>query len=504
MTKSWTIRFGASVGIAAVTLGSLAAVPASAQVVPPQMFGMHVNVIGQVPVPGIGAHAGRLWDTGTSWRQIEPSEGVYNWAPMDAAISNSRASGMTYLQLALGSTPEWCASKFIPEYDVRGPGSSSYPARDSCWLNYVRAVATRYRGLIQSYQMWNEADRPNFYTGTPEQLGDLTAKTSTVLKSIDKSVTFAAAGMIPRPGRFGGGSFEDRYYKRLKVHNWPVDAFPFAVYPETADKLAPYMKIATDSLKRVGAPTKPIWISEANYFSNFGDPGPPFDDTKAATYVARNYIDSVNLGITRSYWYSYNSQQSDLGVRMTSATGVPTGAATAFRNISEWMAGKDWLGCRTEGGVVECGTRGGTPATIMYRSSGASQVAAPAGTQQVCPIIGDCLAAGAGTSVTVGTAPMIFKGAVYQGAPSSVRSLKAKYSKAKATVSWATPSSGSVTRYEYRVRQNTKAWPGWRSVGTARSKSLNRSRKVAYTIEVRAANSVGSGPVATLKLSKRK
>ncbi len=507
MIRRLAARLGVGAVIGAVLLGGLSAVPASAATyIPPQLFGMHVNTIGVAGV-NTGAHSGRLWDTGTSWREIETAEGVYNWGPMDAAVANSRASGMTDLQLALGSTPAWCASKFIPRYDVRGPGSSSYPARDSCWLDYVRAVATRYKGQIQSYQMWNEADRPNFYTGTPEQLGDLTGKTTALLKSIDGSITVAAAGMIPRPGRFGPNSFEERYYKRLQAQGWPVDVFPFAVYPETADKLADYVKIATDCLQRLGAPKKPIWISEANYFSNFGNAGPPFDDAKAATYVARNYIDSINIGITRSYWYSWNSHQSDLGVRMTNDAGVTTGAATAFRNITNWLSGKGWLGCRVDGGVTKCGTTGGTPQVVMYRTEGSSSVTAPPGTTEVCPIIGSCVKFAAGNAITVGTGAVLFKGGVTNtgAVPGLPSSLKAKYANAKATFSWAAPTVGPVTRYEYRTSTNAgKSWSGWKSVGTARSASLNRKKKVTYRVQVRAVNTNGSSGAALIGLTKLK
>jgi beta-glucosidase/6-phospho-beta-glucosidase/beta-galactosidase len=38
------------------------------------------------------------------------------------------------------------------------------------WRTFVRAVATRYKGQIEAYEIWNEPNLKMFWTGSVEQL----------------------------------------------------------------------------------------------------------------------------------------------------------------------------------------------------------------------------------------------------------------------------------------------------------------------------------------------
>ncbi len=90
-------------------------------------------------------------------------------------------------------------------------------------------------------------------------------------------------------------------------------------------------------------------------------------------------------------------------------------------------------------------------------------------------------------------------------APSAVRSLKAKYSKAIAKLSWSVPASNggaAVSRYRYRVSKNGgKTWAGWKST-TSTNVSVTRKRKLRYVAQVRPVNSAGQGIVTRINLRK--
>jgi hypothetical protein len=38
------------------------------------------------------------------------------------------------------------------------------------WGNWVRAVVTRYKGRIKYYELWNEPDAWNWWSGTTPQM----------------------------------------------------------------------------------------------------------------------------------------------------------------------------------------------------------------------------------------------------------------------------------------------------------------------------------------------
>ncbi len=239
-----------------------------------------------------------------------------------------------------------------------GLASTSFPARQSYYLDYVRQVVQRYKGRINSYQIWNEANLPDFYTGSPEALGNLTAKTYKLIKRIDRSAMVAAAGLVPRPGRFVPGSFEYRYLNTLRKLRWPTDAFVISMYPESQNPRLrlTYSNIMRKTLQKLKAPSKQLWESEANYASSDLR---PFPDATQMRLVARTYIDSMTYGFARVYWYSWTQAWPLLGIRMTTRAGSPTPAATAYSTVASWMSGKRWRGCNTKAGVTRCAMTGG-------------------------------------------------------------------------------------------------------------------------------------------------
>lgn len=381
--------------------------PAAASVVPATLFGMVEQGLPAAPDRS-GAQALRIWDDGVTWRQLQPSRGTPNWGPLDAAVSNARATGVKDLLYVLGSTPLWAAAK-SRKGEIYGPGSASHPRNDSDYLDFAGQVARRYRGKITSYQVWNEADLPDFYNGDPGQLAALTTKTYRLIKSIDPTAQVAAAGMVPRQGRFAPGSFEDRYLAGLAAAGWPVDAFAFSLYPERPDPSlrGQYLSIAQQALQRVGAPAKQIWESEVNY----GSPQmQTFSDTAQRRLVAVSYLDSMQLGVSRSYWYSWRTQLPQLGVRMTTPSGSSTAGARAYRVIMDWMAGKSWHGCSTASGVTRCDLGSGpSTAAISYRAAGTSTLTAPAGARERCSLDGHCRSIKAGAAYTVGAEPVLIR-----------------------------------------------------------------------------------------------
>lgn len=373
-------------------------------VVPPSLFGMHVNELDTKSV-STGANAVRLWDTHVTWRELQPVRGPINWSPLDAAIANASASGMNDIQYVFGSTPQWAAESLKNRGEVRGPGSASHPKNDADYLEFVRKVVERYRGKINSYQVWNEADLPDFYAGSAEQLAELTARTYTLIKRLDPAAQVAAAGLVPRDGRFTPGSFEDKYLIGLKDRGWPIDAFEISMYPVKQDisLKAQYVALVKAALTRNEAPPKQLWESEANLFSESGE---LFPTQTQKNLLARTYISSQELGISRTYWYSWAEQLPYFGIHLTTPAGVPTPAAAAYRTIEKWMSGKNWKGCEDQQGVQVCGVGSGN-SWIFFRDSGASKITAPKEATQLCTLNGQCRPLRSGAMLAANSEPKL-------------------------------------------------------------------------------------------------
>ena len=168
-------------------------------------------------------------DNDTAWANIETSKGVFNWTALDNAVATAESKGVTDILMVLAGTPAWATDQRNAAALPR-PDASGVPRDMNDWNDWVRAVATRYKGRITSYQPWNEANLSTFFTGTPRQMADMTKSTYDIVRSIDPKATIVA----PSTGTRLGGPFKKfypAYLAELKKMNWPVDAWSAHTYP---------------------------------------------------------------------------------------------------------------------------------------------------------------------------------------------------------------------------------------------------------------------------------
>ncbi len=95
------------------------------------------------------------------WVAVQPSRfGGYDWSKTDRVINAAAARGIAVLGI-LGQPPQWAAAPGTPAL-------SGQPASASAFASYARAVATRYRGKISAYEIWNEPNLVSFYKPAPD------------------------------------------------------------------------------------------------------------------------------------------------------------------------------------------------------------------------------------------------------------------------------------------------------------------------------------------------
>ena len=378
-------------------------------VIQDSLFGLHVNGAERGVWPTINFGSLRLWDNATSWTNIETSKGVFDWTNLDKAVSNANQNGVTDFLMVLSGTPTWATNQRNP-ISLPAPNASGVPANMADWDDWVRAVATRYKGKITNYQPWNEANLKTFYTGTPAQMAELTKRAHDIIKSIDPSATIVA----PSTGlRLNGAlqRFYPKFLQELKARNWPVDVWSAHTYPNSLGTTNDRRKLANtwiDLLKAAKAPNLPLWDTENNY--GLGGPGPDFPEqdikgTKAATWTAATYLDALRLGISRVYIYQWGPYNDLWGIQYKD--GAP--GAIAMNTLQKWIVGTTYKGCKEAKRKVTCKFRTSDGVNqIVYSETRKKKFKVAKRYKQMCQLDGTCSAVPANRKVRT-KSPVLLK-----------------------------------------------------------------------------------------------
>ena len=93
------------------------------------------------------------------WKEFEPTKGQYLWEPIDQIVNPAHSSGLNVL-LSVVKAPDWARGGHTTE---DGP-----PVDYSHYGDFMAALAQRYCGKVQAYEVWNEQNlRREWNTGQP-------------------------------------------------------------------------------------------------------------------------------------------------------------------------------------------------------------------------------------------------------------------------------------------------------------------------------------------------
>lgn len=216
----------------------------------------------------------------TDWRNLDVHGVISAWDKYDHIVALAEQYGVRIIARLGGPMPAWS----LPE----GTTNRYTPPADlQDFVDYAVAVATRYRGRIQHYQVWNE---PNLYpewgeqTVNAEAYADLLCRTYRALKAIDPQIVIITGAIGPTIDLSGRNAYDVLYLQRmyqagagacfdvLAVQGYGLWSGP------TDRRLRPttinfqrhlYLR---DVMVANGDAHKPIWISEAGWNPVPNDP----------------------------------------------------------------------------------------------------------------------------------------------------------------------------------------------------------------------------------------
>ena len=364
-------------------------------------------------IPSVPVGYVRLWDTETTWRDLEPTKGAFVWRKLSKQIETAQVLNAKVM-MVLGGTPEWA-----------GNGKpTDNPKNIDDWRAYVKAVACKYGPSISAYEIWNEANLPTFYGGTPAQMADLTAAACKEIRACNPNALVVAANTTSRAIN-SFAMFFPAYLAELKTRGWPADAYSVHSYPTASggadDRIRGIGQFRT-MLALSGAPFTTVFDSEINYgLAGLGEDKVDITGDKAMALLSRTYIDSVRYGFGSTFWYVWTkAADPKFGIQLTPGN---TDEQQAWRQTYDWLIGAAMQKCATpEKGLVICQfSKGAENFSLLWYGDAESpaNLTSPKGyfgsLGSVCQTLRGADCAG----ILNGTAPLSYMPVRISGAPSA-------------------------------------------------------------------------------------
>jgi hypothetical protein len=320
--------------------------PATAEI-PATYFGQHVRRLGtQTRWPQVDFGTYRLWDAGVAWRYIEPEPPrengahTYKWERLDALVAQAQSRGVEMVYV-FGYIPRWAARdpEARPHWSAEWRGASSPPRNWADWEAFVSAVAARYRGRIKYYEVWNEPNNKDFWSGTKPELVELARRAYKTIRAVDPG----ARVLTPAPydSRYldgylaeGGGKWADI----VAFHNY---GFQFGMSPEDRAREASAVK---QIARAHGLAGKPLWASEVGWLPSNGHTLTPEQQTQ---YILRTYILGWAAGAERHIWWAWDETAPKMTMLPLTRPGgnEPTDAGRGLGTVTGWLRGSRMREC---------------------------------------------------------------------------------------------------------------------------------------------------------------
>ena len=194
------------------------------------------------------------------WATTEREPGKYDWRWLDRVIDDARSRGLEiFLETNYGNP-------VYPGGGGRGL-SGGFPTSVEAWAawdKWVEAMATRYKGKVRDWEMWNEPDGNKGHT--PEMVADIDIRTAEIIKRVIPEARIAGGVLCgPKPTFAEGWLKRVTSLKKEALFTW----FIYHGYTRNPD-VGHYEEVEKlKALFKKYAPEIKLWQGEAGTQSEF-------------------------------------------------------------------------------------------------------------------------------------------------------------------------------------------------------------------------------------------
>lgn len=388
--------------------------PFGTGVVPDTLFGMHINKLGSHFVWPANTHIVRLHNTGTTWRDLEPTQNGWNWSTgpgkrLDMYVDYALKNGGQVLY-TMGMTPEWASSTPTVK-GLYGAGSTGAPKDMNDWRDYVRTLAQRYAGKIRYWELWNEPDFVQHWTGTHAQLVEMARIAAEELHAADPQNRLigpgftAGQGMAALDKLLAAGL--GKYVDHIGYH------FYYSTNPEG---IGPQLDNVRNLMKTYGVGDKQLWITEGAFIcdsltTNCSTAQPTAEQKRSVN--ARAMFMMATRGVANFNYYVYESPDIWRKLVDSSDYATLTEDGRAYSEARSWLRGTrivDAFRVNDKIHVLRL-VRGSETSVVLWSTQAGTVVNVPGawGVTRLRTIAGKDSAMPSNGQITIGLEPVLLR-----------------------------------------------------------------------------------------------
>ncbi|MGB3699145.1 MAG: cellulase family glycosylhydrolase [Gordonia sp. (in: high G+C Gram-positive bacteria)] len=192
-----------------------------------------------------------------NWNETETGPGYYKWERLDRAVDAARSRGLRVLGLVAGPAPAWAA--IYP--DVQG----SPPRSAADYASFSAALASRYRGRVAAWELWNEPNLRGYWINPdPAAYAQLLKASYPRIKAADRNALVVAGGTSPDVSGIPVGPFLTGLYVAGARGSFDAVGLHPYTFPQVlgATGFDPTVAAIRAIMDAAGDAGKRIWITE--------------------------------------------------------------------------------------------------------------------------------------------------------------------------------------------------------------------------------------------------
>ena len=266
------------------------------------------------------------------WANIEPQQGVYNWAATDRMVRTAANHRLLMLANVLDA-PAWAEAPIKPQYPTGSPPKSA-----ALYASFIRQVALRYgpngsfwaanptvpRMPIRQWQIWNEQVAPWFWSQRPwgKSYTRVLKAAYKVIHQVDRGATVVAGSFVAVAGYSQWRGVKDLYRAGAKRYFDTIAVHPFTNVPNSVrfsiDQTVEILRRVRAQMRKRGDGRKPIIVTELTWPAAVGkvpkkrllglETTPRGQVARMKAAYQRLATVRRKLKITQAYWFSWATQ----------------------------------------------------------------------------------------------------------------------------------------------------------------------------------------------------